>query len=42
MKWNGCVAHLGQKRNTYKVLAEKPEGNNNLKNIGLNARIVLK
>jgi hypothetical protein len=38
----GCVAHLGQKKNTYKVLAEKPEGNNNWKNIGLHARIILR
>jgi hypothetical protein len=27
MKWVGCVARIGKKRNMYKVLMDKPEGN---------------
>jgi hypothetical protein len=26
MKWAGHVAHMGDKRNAYRVLVEKPEG----------------
>jgi hypothetical protein len=32
---------MGQKRNPY-VLAEKPDGINNLKNTGVRVRIILK
>jgi hypothetical protein len=27
MRWSGQVAHMGQKRNSYRVVAVKPEGN---------------
>jgi hypothetical protein len=26
MKWAGHVAHMGEKRNTYRILVGKPEG----------------
>jgi hypothetical protein len=26
MRWVGHVAHMGEERNVYKVLMEKPEG----------------
>jgi len=26
MRWEGHVAHMGEKRGTYRVLVEKPEG----------------
>jgi hypothetical protein len=26
MKWGGHVARMGEKRNAYKILVEKPEG----------------
>jgi hypothetical protein len=26
MRWAGCVAHMGEKRNAYRTLVGKPEG----------------
>jgi hypothetical protein len=33
MRWAGHVAHLGEMRNVYKILARKPEGRNQLKRL---------
>jgi hypothetical protein len=27
MRWTGCVAQMGEKRNAYRLLVGKPEGN---------------
>jgi hypothetical protein len=35
MKWAGTVPHKGELRNTYKMLAGKPEGGDSLGNMGI-------
>jgi hypothetical protein len=30
MKWEGHVGHMGEMRNSYKILAKKPEGKRTL------------
>jgi hypothetical protein len=34
MRWTGHVAHIGAKRNAYKVLVGNPEGNRPLRRFG--------
>jgi len=36
--WQAC---LGEKRNTYKILAGKPEGKRQYKNLGIAGKIIL-
>jgi len=42
MKWLGHVAHMGKRKDAYRVLVVRPEGNNNLKFRGVDDRIILK
>jgi hypothetical protein len=36
------MAHMGEKKNAYKDLAEKPEERNNLEDLGIDGKIILK
>jgi hypothetical protein len=40
MRWAGHVAHMGEKRNAYRILVGKPEGKRPYKDVG--RRIILK
>jgi hypothetical protein len=42
IKWAGCVAHVGERRDAYRVLVEKPEENNHLEDTGVDGRMILK
>jgi hypothetical protein len=34
MKWMGCVAHMGQRRNVYKILIGKAEEKRHFRYLG--------
>jgi hypothetical protein len=38
----GHVAHVMEKRNTYRVLVGRPEGRHRLEDLGIDGRMVLK
>ena len=38
----GYVARMGERRRTYRVLVEKPEGKNHLEDPGVDGKIILK
>jgi hypothetical protein len=40
MRWVGHTVHIGEMRNTYKILVGKPEGKRPLKNLGVDGRII--
>ena len=42
MGWAGHVARLGETRDIYGVLVEKPEGKNHLGDQGIDRRIILR
>jgi len=42
MKWVGHVAHTGNRKGACRVLVGRPEGNNNLKDRGVDGRVILK
>jgi hypothetical protein len=42
MGWAGHVAHMGEGRNVYRVLVGKPDGKSNLKDHGVDVRMVSK
>jgi hypothetical protein len=42
MRWVGHVARMRGKRNMYRVLVGKPEGKNNLEDLGVDGNIILK
>ena len=42
MRWAGHVAHLAQRRVVCRVLVGKPEGKGNLKEPGVDGRIILR
>jgi hypothetical protein len=39
MRWAGHVARMGEGRNVYRILVEKPEGKKHLKDQGVDARV---
>jgi hypothetical protein len=42
MKWTGCIARVGERRDVHRVLVGKPEGNNHLEDTGVDRSIILK
>ena len=42
MRWVGHVARMREKRNIYRVLVWKPEGKNQLEDLGVDGNIILK
>jgi len=42
MRWEGHVARMGERRSVYRVLVGKPEGKRNLRNPGIDGRIILR
>jgi hypothetical protein len=42
LKWPGHIAHMGKRRNAYRVLVGKPEGRNHSENPEVYGRIILK
>ena len=42
MRGAGHVARMGERRGAYRVLVRKPEGRKNLKEPGVDGRIILK
>jgi len=42
MRLAGHVARMGERRGSYRVLVEEPEGKNLLKDLSLDGRIILK
>jgi hypothetical protein len=42
MRWAGLVAHMREKRNAYRVLVGKPEGQRSLGRYRVRGRIILK
>jgi hypothetical protein len=42
MRWTGHAAHMGERRNAYKIFVGKPEGMRSLKDLGIRGRIMLK
>jgi hypothetical protein len=41
MRWAGHVPHTGEKRGVYRVLVQKAEGKNHLKDPGVDGRVIL-
>jgi hypothetical protein len=42
MKWAGHVARMGDRKGAFRVLVGKPEGKNQLEDIGVDGRIILR
>jgi len=42
MKWAGHLAHMGERRDVYRVLVRKSEGKRPLGNPGVGGRIILR
>jgi hypothetical protein len=42
IRWEGCVACMGDTRGAYRVLVGRPEGNRPLGRLGIGGRITLK
>jgi hypothetical protein len=42
MEWVGRVARMGEKRNAYRILVGIPEERDNLQDIGVDEKIILK
>jgi hypothetical protein len=42
MRWEGQVERLGELKNAYKILVGRPEGRNDMKDLGIGRRIILK
>jgi hypothetical protein len=42
MRWAGHIAHMGEKRNAYRILMAKPEGSIPLGDTDVGGRIILK
>jgi len=42
MRWTGHVARVGQGKDAYKGLVGKPDGIENLKDLGIDGTIILK
>jgi len=42
MRWTGHVVCVGDRRGLYGVLVGRPEGNNQLEDLGVDGRIILK
>jgi hypothetical protein len=42
MKWVGCVMHMREMRNAYKILVGKPVGSGHLEDLGIDGSIISK
>jgi len=42
MRWGGCLACMGDKRGIYRILVGRPEERDNLEDLGIDGRIILK
>ena len=42
VRWAGHVAHMGERRGTYRVLVGNPRERDHSENLGIDGRIVLK
>jgi hypothetical protein len=42
LRWAGHVTQMGERRNVYRALVEKPEGKNHLGDPGVDGRIILR
>jgi hypothetical protein len=42
LRWAGHVAHMEDRRGSFRILVGKPEGRNHLEDSGVDTRIILK